>query len=160
MTDHPERDPAQYRPCVGIVLINRDGHIFIGERSDARGSWQMPQGGIDEGESVEQAAIRELGEEAGTTSAEIIAVTEGWHYYDLPPHLQKRMWKGRYKGQRQRWVLARFTGNDTDFDLAAHSQQEFSAWRWAAPENVLDSIVSFKRATYEAVLAELLPAAT
>jgi NTP pyrophosphohydrolases including oxidative damage repair enzymes len=149
-------NPADYRPCVGIILRNDAGLLFFGERSDAPGAWQMPQGGIDDGESVEQAAIRELGEEIGTTNARIARMTADWHYYDFPAEMQKKKWRGKWLGQRQRWVLADFTGQDSDIDLTADDHQEFSQWRWASAEDVLAGIVGFKRPVYQAVLAELL----
>lgn len=152
-----KRDPARYRPCVGIILVNAEGLIFTGERTDAPGAWQMPQGGIDKGESIEQCALRELREEIGTDKADILAVSAGWYFYDLPAKLQKKLWRGGYLGQRQRWVLVRFTGTDDDIDLTADRHQEFGRWRWATPEQVIADIVDFKRATYDGALAELLP---
>ena len=142
-----------YRPCVGILLINAAGHIFVAHRIDAPGAWQMPQGGIDPGETPRDAALRELKEETGTDNATFLAEASDWFRYDLPPEVAARKWKGRYRGQAQKWFAFRFDGRDEDFDLAAHDQ-EFDAWRWATPEEVLEAIVPFKRPVYEAVLGE------
>ena len=148
----PDR-PRPYRPCVGILLINPDKQIFVASRIDAPGAWQMPQGGIDPGETPRDAALRELKEETGTNQAEILAEAADWYRYDLPPELAGRVWKGRFRGQAQKWFAFRFTGRDSDFDLAAHDQ-EFDAWRWASRDEVLESIVPFKRPVYQAVLEE------
>ena len=149
-------DPSTlpYRPCVGIVLIDGRGRVFVGRRADMNGEhWQLPQGGIDPGETPADAALRELEEEAGTSAAEIVQESSAWHAYDLPPHLVGRVWGGRYRGQTQRWFLLRFTGSDDDIDLTRH-HQEFDGWRWVEPEALPDLVVSFKRPVYEAVLEE------
>jgi len=154
MTMKIDPAPLPYRPCVGVMLINREGLVFVGRRSDTPDAWQMPQGGIDAGETPQQAALRELEEEIGTAKAVILGETQGWHQYDLPADLVGRMWKGKYRGQRQKWVACRFTGQDTDINLdTAHP--EFDAWRWVPAQRLVALIVPFKRATYEAVLAEL-----
>jgi putative (di)nucleoside polyphosphate hydrolase len=144
-----------YRPCVGVVLVSPEGLIFTGERIDAPGAWQMPQGGIDEGETPEIAALRELEEETGVAPALVTveAETPGWITYDLPDHLVGRMWKGRYRGQAQKWFLLRYQGGDKDIDITRH-HKEFARWRWSTPEDVLRDIVPFKRAVYESVMAE------
>src|SRR3712207_4482347 len=125
-----------YRPCVGVMLINGDGRVFAGQRKDTPGAWQMPQGGIDPGETPQQAALRELHEEIGTDKAEIVAESDAWLCYDLPAHLVGKVWRGRYRGQRQRWLAARFTGRDTDIDLATE-HPEFDAWQWVEPEELV-----------------------
>ena len=152
-----------YRPCVGVMLVNSEGKVFVGQRIDAPkgsrgegGRWQMPQGGIDEGEDLHAAALRELAEEAGVREdlATILATTGEELLYDLPDELLGKLWGGRYRGQRQTWVLMRFTGEDADIDLEAHDPPEFLAWKWAEPEELVDLIVPFKRRVYRAVLDE------
>ena len=146
------RPPAGYRANVGIVLVNAAGEIFVGRRRDTQDAWQMPQGGIDRGETVRAAAARELAEETGTDKAEALAETPGWLTYELPANLARRLWGGRYRGQAQKWVLMRFTGTDGDIDLFRHKPHEFDAWRWAQAPDLLASIVAFKRPVYERVL--------
>lgn len=141
-----------YRPCVGVVLFNDDGLVFMGERIDTPGAWQFPQGGIDRDETVEQAAFRELHEEIGTNKAEIIQIAPEKTRYDLPLHLQKKFWGGRYRGQEQSWVAARFIGEESDINLEAHDELEFSQWKWIPIENSLDLIVPFKKETYRQVI--------
>ena len=144
-----------YRPCVGVVLANADGLIFTGERVDTPGAWQMPQGGIDEGETPESAALRELEEETGVPKR-LVAVeseTGGWIRYDLPDHLLGKVWKGKYRGQEQKWFLLRFQGSDDDIDITRH-HKEFARWRWSSADQVLDNIVPFKRAVYDQVIGE------
>lgn len=136
------------------MLLNRTGSIFIGERrGPLLDAWQMPQGGIDPGERPIDAAWRELAEEVGTDRAELLAESRHWHAYDLPPKLTPKTWGGRYRGQSQRWFAFRFIGLDADIVLDAH-EPEFSQWRWAPQDEVLRLITPFKRAVYEAVLAE------
>lgn len=150
-------DPATlpYRPCAGVMLINRAGQVFVGQRIDATvEAWQMPQGGIDDGEDAETAAIRELGEETGVQpdKVELIAEAPEELYYDLPPDLVGKVWKGKWRGQRQRWFLYRFLGEDSDVDIATE-HQEFRAWRWVDPAELPEIIVPFKKALYENVLS-------
>lgn len=146
-----------YRPCVGIVLLNRDGRVFVGNRADVEGDhWQMPQGGIDPGESPGDAARRELAEEIGTDKAEIIAESADWLDYDLPAKFASTAWNGRYRGQTQRWFAMRFTGSDSDIDLAA-SHGEFIEWRWVEIETLPEMVIGFKRPVYEAVVREFRP---
>ncbi|PVA10418.1 RNA pyrophosphohydrolase [Pelagivirga sediminicola] len=148
-----------YRPCVGVMLVNGAGHVFVGQRIDtAEPAWQMPQGGIDAGEDARGAALRELAEETGVTPdlARIEAETAGWVRYDLPHDLVPRMWKGRYRGQEQKWFLTRFAGEDGQIDIAT-AHPEFSRWRWLPPSELLSHIVPFKRAAYAAVLDEFAP---
>jgi putative (di)nucleoside polyphosphate hydrolase len=145
-----------YRPCAGIMLKNPDGLIFVGQRLDnSSEAWQMPQGGVDDGEDVEMAALRELGEEAGIADdlVRIVARSANEHLYDLPPELMGRMWGGRYRGQRQHWFLMDFLGTDRDINIETE-HQEFRAWRWAAPSELVDLIVPFKKELYTNVLRE------
>jgi putative (di)nucleoside polyphosphate hydrolase len=145
-----------YRPAVGIMLLNPAGLAFVGRRIDmpaGLAAWQMPQGGIDPGETPSQAAFRELKEEVGTDKAEILAETEGWLHYDLPSDIASRMWSGRWRGQRQKWFLMRFTGEDADINPATE-HPEFDAWEWVEPQRLPDLIVPFKRPLYRDVLAE------
>jgi putative (di)nucleoside polyphosphate hydrolase len=144
-----------YRPCAGIMLIDRDARVFVGQRIDTvLEAWQMPQGGIDGGEDAEAAALRELGEETGIAPAlvELVAVAPEELFYDLPPEMIGKVWRGRYRGQRQRWFLYRFLGSDDQIDLAT-AHPEFRAWRWAKPSELPDIAVPFKRQLYEDVLA-------
>jgi putative (di)nucleoside polyphosphate hydrolase len=146
-----------YRPCAGIMLANKDGKIFVGQRLDNRASeaWQMPQGGIDDGEEPQDAAIRELFEETGIASelVDIIAQSRNEHFYDLPDELLGKLWKGKWRGQRQYWFLMRFKGEDGDINIdTAHP--EFSEWQWVVPDRLPHLIVPFKRRLYENIVAE------
>jgi putative (di)nucleoside polyphosphate hydrolase len=144
-----------YRPAVGIMLLNRRGEAFVARRIDMPmiSAWQMPQGGIDAGETPRQAALRELREEIGTDKAEILGESAGWLQYDLPPDLAGEVWGGRYRGQRQKWFVMRFTGSDADINLATE-HPEFDDWRWVAPDGLPELIVPFKRQLYIDILAE------
>lgn len=145
-------DP-RYRPCVGIMLLNAAGEVFVGKRVDVPGEhWQMPQGGIDPGETPQAAAIRELREEIGTDRARFLAELPGWIRYDLPPEFQGGAWGGRYLGQTQRWFAMRFTGRDEDIDLATE-HPEFIAWKWVPMAQLPGLVIAFKRESYERVLA-------
>ena len=141
-----------YRPCVGLCLFNRHGLVFVGERIDSRGAWQMPQGGIDDGEDIITAASRELKEEIGTDKADIIKIAEQKICYDVPPELSTKHWGGKYRGQEQTWVALRFTGNDSDIRLDAHLPQEFNKWQWVSLSDTVNLIVPFKRETYAKVI--------
>jgi putative (di)nucleoside polyphosphate hydrolase len=144
-----------YRPCVGLVIANPSGSIFAGKRIDTVAeAWQMPQGGIDKGESPLEAALRELTEETGIPpqAVEIEAETPDWLTYDLPHEIVPKIWKGRYRGQKQRWFLLRFRGDDALIDIH-RPHPEFREWAWVTPDDLLARIVPFKRATYAAVLA-------
>lgn len=146
MTDN---ESLPYRPCVGMILINDDGHVFVGHRLKMKleTGWQMPQGGIDEGETPEQAAFRELLEEVGTDKAVILSQSEEWLTYDLPDDLIGKQLRG-YRGQKQKWFAMRFTGTDADIDLAYH-HPEFDRWKWVDINALPGLIVEFKRPLYE-----------
>lgn len=152
-----------YRPCVGIVLFNRDGLVFLGrrrglaEREDGH-AWQMPQGGIDAGETPCQAALRELYEETGVVSISLLGETRGWLTYDLPSEFAGEAWSGRYCGQKQKWFALRFDGDDSEIDIAGpgggNHPPEFEAWRWERLERTPDLVVPFKRGVYQAVVEQ------
>ena len=152
-----------YRPCVGLMLVNGQGLVFVGRRIDTRGQpdeggvyWQMPQGGIDEGEDLHTAAYRELTEETGVLPEHVtmLAQTKEELFYDLPDDLIGKLWKGQYRGQRQHWVLARFGGDDSHIHLDAHDPAEFEEWKWVEPDLLPDLIVPFKKRVYRTVLEE------
>lgn len=151
---HEDIAKLPYRPCVGLMVVNRDGNVFVGQRVDRdQDAWQMPQGGIDKGETVIEAALRELGEETGITPNLVTVedVTVDWLPYDLPHHIVPKIWKGRYRGQTQKWVLMRFSGTDDQINIV-QPHQEFSEWMWISPKELLANIVPFKRDVYAAVL--------
>ena len=151
VTDEP---PPGYRPCVGILLLNREGKVFVGRRADVPfEAWQMPQGGIDPGETPLEAALRELREEVGTDAVELLAESRVWRSYDLPPDLRRRVWGGRFHGQTQKWFAFRFLGQESDIDVH-QPHREFTAWRWVDPEQLIREIVPFKRDVYESVVEE------
>ena len=145
-----------YRPCVGVMLVNEHGLVFVGKRIDSKegDAWQMPQGGIDEGEELLPAALRELAEETGVSPdlVTVLAQTEEELYYDLPEHLVGKLWKGRYRGQRQHWLLLRFNGDDGQIRLDAHEPAEFCEWRWVESDRLPELIVPFKRRVYRQVV--------
>jgi putative (di)nucleoside polyphosphate hydrolase len=148
-----KHDDLPYRPCVGVMLINREGLVFVGRRIDqTMEGWQMPQGGIDAGETPEQAALRELKEEIGTNNARILRAMDEWLAYDLPPHLLGVALQGKYRGQRQKWIAMRFEGEDSEIDIQTE-EPEFAAWKWLAIEALPRLVVPFKRDTYSKVLA-------
>ena len=163
MTGAPDIASLPYRPCVGVALFNRDGLVWIGMRSDknAEGEgeghwWQMPQGGLDEGEDPYEAALRELYEETSAKNVSLIREAPGWLTYDLPPELVAVSWKGRYRGQKQKWFALRFEGDDTEIDVlrpgGGKHKAEFSEWRWEHLERLPDLIVPFKRGVYAEVV--------
>ncbi|MDO5632538.1 MAG: RNA pyrophosphohydrolase [Paracoccus sp. (in: a-proteobacteria)] len=159
MSDERGANGLPYRPCAGVVLMNRDGLIFAGHRIDSdSNAWQMPQGGIDKGETPQQAALRELVEETGVSAdlVEVIGETPDWVIYDLPPELLGKVWKGKYCGQRQKWVLMRFLGQDSDVRIDT-DHPEFDAWQWVRADDLVQGIVPFKREVYRQVMAEFAP---
>ena len=148
--------PAEYRPCVGVMLVNSEGKAFVGKRIDNKEGdwWQMPQGGVDPGEDLADAALRELAEETGITADQVSLIgrlPEAMRY-DLPEELIGTLWNGQYRGQEQVWFLARFAGNDDDLDLEAHETPEFCEYRWVDPEELPELIVPFKKRVYRAVV--------
>ena len=146
-----------YRPCVGIMLINQQGDIFGGQRLDNRAeAWQMPQGGIDEGEDVETACFREMREEIGTNKADILRLHPDWLNYDIPRPLADNLWSGAYRGQTQKWVALRFTGEDTDINIQTEDP-EFISWQWLSPDELIQRAVPFKRDVYTNIMAEFKP---
>jgi putative (di)nucleoside polyphosphate hydrolase len=152
-------DHLPYRPCAGVMLVNRDGQVFVGQRLDSvLEAWQMPQGGIDPGEDALTAAVRELGEEAGIPPdrIELVAEAPDELFYDLPEDMVGKVWKGRWRGQRQRWFLFRFLGEDSDVNIRT-AEPEFRAWRWSDPADLPSMIVPFKKKLYEDVLAAFAP---
>lgn len=163
-----EAAPEGYRPCVGLALFNPQGLVFVGQRADktkrehvAPGyAWQMPQGGIDAGETPLQAAIRELQEETNVTSVELMAELPGWLTYDLPVDIGKEAWKGRWRGQAQKWFAFRFTGPESEIDIltpAGGHKAEFDAWRWVRIEETTDLIIPFKQVVYRQVVQHFAP---
>lgn len=141
-----------YRRNVGIILLNKDGQVFVGARIDnPDDAWQLPQGGVDKGEDYLEAAYRELEEETGVKRADtqLLGEAEEWLRYDLPDDLQKRIWGGKYRGQEQKWYVLRFIGKDSDIDINAHKPAEFRSWRWAPLKDLPDLAVTFKRDVYE-----------
>ena len=165
--DKVTTDHLSYRPAVGIMLLNREGLVWVGRRKSDAGpehvddtyAWQMPQGGIDEGEDPYVAALRELHEETNVRSVSLIAEAPDWYAYDLPTEVIRKSWKGRYRGQRQKWFALRFLGDEHEIDVAAPAghKPEFSDWRWAPMQTLPDLIIPFKRPVYEQVVAAFLP---
>jgi putative (di)nucleoside polyphosphate hydrolase len=151
-----------YRPCVGVMLLNAEGKVWMGRRFEKQNDdgvgkwWQMPQGGIDEGEDPEAAAIRELYEETAVTSAVVIEAAPGWFKYDLPDHLIGKSWGGKYRGQTQKWFAMRFTGPDSEINLTPPGmKQEFDRWQWMTMDEALDAVVPFKKAVYVEMIKAL-----
>jgi putative (di)nucleoside polyphosphate hydrolase len=163
------RTDLPYRRCVGAMVLDARGHAFVGKRVPKENpehvpgtfDWQMPQGGIDDGEEPAKAVLRELYEETSMSSVRLLAEAPEWYSYDLPAELRGRAWSGRYRGQTQRWFLFRFTGDEREIDIVApgggHHQPEFAAWRWERPENLPGLIVPFKRGVYQSVVEVFRP---
>ena len=154
-----------YRPCVGVMLLNKDGLVFVGRRKNRRlvehvapgYEWQMPQGGIDEGETPLAAAVREMREETNVASAKLLAEARDWYSYDLPVDIYQKAWKGRFQGQRQRWFAFRFVGPEREIDIfrpAGGAKPEFDAWKWVAMAELPQMIIPFKRPVYEKVVLD------
>ena len=165
------KNPADlpYRPCVGVMLLNADGHAFVGRRIDRDSAdqggeaWQMPQGGVDEGEDLYQAALRELQEETSIRSVVKLGEIDGWLSYDIPRQIAGRAWKGKYRGQKQKWFAFRFTGNENEINIlqpAGGHKPEFVEWRWEPIRNLSALIIPFKRPVYEQVVREFSRFAT
>lgn len=149
-------DALPYRLNVGIMLINHDGLVFVGQRRDNHSdAWQMPQGGIDDGENPKEAALRELHEETGIPAnlVQVLEVSENWISYDLPKDLISQLWGGRFRGQKQKWYLMRFLGSDAEVNIQTETP-EFSAWKWIPPDALVENIVPFKKSAYQKVLSE------
>jgi len=159
---------TSYRPCVGVMLVNSQGLVFVGRRRNKRQpehvapghEWQMPQGGIDPGEQPYAAALRELREETNVRSVELIAEAPDWYSYDLPQDVAKKAWRGGYRGQTQKWFALRFTGDESEIDIhdpGPGHKPEFDAWRWEDVARLPELIIPFKRQVYEQVVAALAP---
>ncbi|MFN3701312.1 MAG: RNA pyrophosphohydrolase [Alphaproteobacteria bacterium] len=149
--------PKNYRPCVGICLIHaQTRHVFVGERIDTPKAWQMPQGGIDAGEDIAAAALRELKEETGIKEShvKILRISDQEIFYDFPDDLRSRLWNGKFDGQSQRWVALEFHGADSDINITSHAPPEFSQWQWVTLHETVNLIVPFKRKTYEQVITQ------
>jgi len=160
----PPFEELPYRPCAGLFVVNPNGRVFIGRRTegpehiDETHVWQMPQGGIDKGEDPWPAALRELYEETSMRSVEKLGEVEDWLTYDIPRTILEQAWKGKYRGQTQKWYALRFTGDESEIDIlqpgGGHHKPEFIAWRWEPAENLPDLVVPFKRRIYERVVSE------
>jgi putative (di)nucleoside polyphosphate hydrolase len=153
MVTNTAKPGAEYRPGVGMMLLNSRDHVLMCRRADVANAWQMPQGGIDQGEEPRRAALRELKEEIGTDNVEILAESKNWYQYDLPAELIGKAWEGRFVGQRHKWFLMRFKGHDDEINVES-KHAEFTGWIWVPPDHIADLVVPFKRDSYLGVLAE------
>jgi len=143
-----------YRRGVGMMVVNKDNLIFVGKRLDSKGdTWQMPQGGIDEDETILEAGIRELLEETNIRSVEVIAESKNWFYYDVPQSLVGKLWNGKYRGQKQKWLLLKFTGDEKEINIATE-EPEFAEWKWVEIDRLPNLIVSFKKTLYNSIVEE------
>jgi putative (di)nucleoside polyphosphate hydrolase len=149
-----EEKTALYRAGVGMTIFNAQGLVLVAERIDNPGAWQMPQGGIDDGEAPQDAVFREMEEEIGTRNARIIAALEDWIHYDIPERTARRLWGGKYKGQKQKWIALEFLGADAEIDLDADKHPEFSQWKWVPLHDLLDYVVPFKRDVYSRLIKD------
>ena len=150
----PEYEHLPYRAGVGLLILNENKDVFVGERFEQPDIWQLPQGGIDDGdESFEKSVFRELEEETGITSknSEILGIMDDWQYYDLPDHLIAKLWDSKYRGQKQKWVAVRFTGKDSEINLHTCRYPEFQDWKWVPAHQVINMVIPVKRGTYETV---------
>jgi putative (di)nucleoside polyphosphate hydrolase len=149
-------DILPYRLGVGLFLINSENKVLVGQRIDSKISrWQMPQGGIDKGETPSKAVFREMKEEIGTDKGIIIAEAKTWYFYDIPKSMIPRLWNGKYKGQKQKWFLMRFTGDDSDIDVNTVNK-EFKEWKWCSIDEIMGIIIPFKKTLYKAVIKEFI----
>lgn len=148
------REILPYRKCVGVMLLNKQKQVFVGQRIDNRSdAWQMPQGGVEEGEDLNDAALRELEEEIGTNNVKILGQAKQWYDYDIPDFLIPKFWGGKYRGQTQMWFVAEFLGQDSEVNINT-SHPEFSKWKWADAEDLPNIIVPFKRELYKKLVEE------
>jgi putative (di)nucleoside polyphosphate hydrolase len=155
--DGAKHKKLPYRPGVGLMIVKPGGLVFVGKRVDSKiDGWQMPQGGIDIGETPSKAALREMEEEIGSSKGEIIAESRHWYSYDLPPFLVPKLWNGKFKGQKQKWFLIKFTGKDDDININTN-HPEFVKWCWVDMQELLQIIVPFKKKLYESVIKEFKP---
>ncbi|MBO21795.1 MAG: RNA pyrophosphohydrolase [Rhodospirillaceae bacterium] len=152
-----EADEASYRRCAGVMLVNGLGRVWVGEREDLPGAWQMPQGGIDAGEDPHSAALRELEEETSVSNVAFLAEAPDWFKYELPPELKARAWNGRWRGQMQKWFALRHLGPDSEIDVRGVDSPEFARWQWVDIDEVPRLIVDFKRPVYAAVVEAFRP---
>ncbi len=144
-----------YRRCVGAFIINKEKKVFVGKRCDTKThAWQMPQGGIDDNETIDEAVKREIREETGITSIKIIAESKKWHYYDLPEFFIPKLWDGKYRGQKQKWVFCEFLGKEEEINLEADEYQEFSEYKWIEPDELPLEVVAFKKRIYKELVKE------